>query len=185
MRIISSFNFVTLNGFFEGTNHDLSWHCHGGQEEGEFALEGLRSDSILLYGRVTYEMMASFWPTPMAAEMFPEMAAGMNSAEKIVFSRKLSHAQWNNTTIIGDNIIDEVRKLKQTPGKNMTILGSGSILRQFAEEGLLDEIQLMVDPVALGSGTPLFSNMRKQLNLQLLNARTFKNGAVVLSYKPV
>lgn len=185
MRTISSFNFVTLNGFFEGLNHDLSWHKHGGQEESEFALEGLRSGSILLYGRVTYQMMASFWPTPMATEMMPEMAAGMNKAEKIVFSRTLKNAEWNNTTIIGNNIFDEVRKLKQSPGKDMTILGSGSIVRQFAEEGLIDQIQLMVDPVALGNGTPLFRHMRRQLNLQLINTRTFKSGAVLLSYKPV
>ena len=185
MRIISSFNFVTLNGFFEGPNHDLSWHKHGGQDEGELALEGLRSDNILLYGRVTYQMMASFWPTPMAAEMMPEMAAGMNKAEKMVFSRTLKKADWNNTTIISDNIFEEVRKLKQSPGKDMTILGSGSIVRQFAEEGLIDEIQLLVDPVALGNGTPLFKNMRRQLDLQLINTRSFKSGAVLLSYKPV
>jgi dihydrofolate reductase len=185
MRIISSFNFVTLNGFFEGPNHDLSWHKHGGQEESEFALEGLRSDSILLYGRATYEMMASFWPTPMAAEMMPEMAAGMNKAEKIVFSRTLKKADWNNTTIISNNIFEEVRKLKQSPGRDMTILGSGSIVRQFAEEGLIDVIQLMVDPVALGNGTPLFKNMRRQLDLQLMDTRTFKSGVVLLSYRPV
>ena len=184
MRILSSFNFVTLNGFFEGPNHDLSWHKHG-SEEGDFALEGLRSESILLYGRVTYQMMASFWPTPMAAEMSPEMAAGMNKAEKIVFSRTLKKAEWNNTRIISENIFDEVRKMKQTPGKDMTILGSGSIVRQFAEEGLIDVIQVMVDPVALGNGTPLFRHMRKQLDLRLTDTRTFKSGVVLLSYKPV
>lgn len=184
MRILSSFNFVTLNGFFEGANHDLSWHKHG-EEESDFAMEGLKSDSIILYGRVTYQMMASFWPTPMAAEMFPEMAAGMNKAEKIVFSRTLKNAEWNNTTIISNNIFDEVRKMKESPGRDMTILGSGSIVRQFAEEGLIDVIQVMVDPVVLGNGTPLFRNLRKQLDLKLTDTRTFKSGVVLLSYKPV
>ena len=183
MRKISSFNFTSINGFFKGPNGDISWHKHGPQEN-EYGKEGAQSGNILLFGRVTYEMMAAFWPTPNAAKMFPEMAAAMNSAEKMVFSNTLKKADWANTSIVKGNIFDEMRKLKQTPGRDMTILGSGSIVTQFAENGLIDEFQFMIDPVALGNGTPLFSNMQQQLNLELVNSRIFKSGVVLLCYKP-
>ena len=146
MGKLSVFNFITLNGFYKGTNNDISWHRHG-TEENEFASEGLKSDSMLLFGRVTYQMMAGYWPTPMAAQNDPTVAEGMNSSEKIVFTRTLKKAEWNNTRIISDNVIEEVKKLKKN-GKDMTILGSGSIVTLFAEHGLIDEYQIMVDPVA-------------------------------------
>jgi dihydrofolate reductase len=109
----------------------------------------------------------------------------MNSAPKVVFSRTLTKAEWNNTRLVKDNIIEEMRNLKRQPGKDMTILGSGSIVTQFAEQGLIDEYQVLVNPVALGDGTPLFKGMKKRLNLKLLNTRTFRNGNVLLTYEPV
>lgn len=182
MSKLTVFNFITLNGYFKGPNEDISWHKHGHQEN-EFAAESLKAGNLLLFGRVTYDMMASYWPTAMAKENDPGVADGMNSAEKIVFSRTLKKPEWENTRIIKDNILEEIKKLKQA-GKNMTLLGSGTIVTQFAEQGLIDEYQIMVDPVVIADGTPIFKNINRKLELKLTNSRSFKSGVVLLSYVP-
>lgn len=184
MRKLSVFNFITLNGYSTGPNGDISWHRHG-EEEGEYSAKSLRADIILLFGRVTYEMMASYWPTPGAMKAAPMVAEGMNKAEKIVFSRTLKKADWNNTRVMRKNIVEEIRKMKQTPGKDMTLLGSGSILTRFAEEGLIDEFQIMVDPVAIGGGTLIFQTIKSKLDLKLTSARALKSGVVLLYYEPM
>jgi dihydrofolate reductase len=181
MRKLSVFNFTTLNGFYKGANDDISWHKHGGDEG--FAAEGAGSGSTLVFGRVTYEMMNRFWPTPEALAAMPEVAKGMNAAEKIVFSNTLKTASWNNTRIVKGDIIEEMKKLKQQPGAGLTILGSGSIVTQFAEHGLIDNFMLMVDPVAIGEGTSLFKGLTHPLELKLTDTRTFKNGMVLLNYQ--
>jgi dihydrofolate reductase len=129
--------------------------------------------------------MASYWPTPDAIKKDPIVAAGMNNADKIVFSRTLKKVEWNNTRLMKDNIVEEIKKMKQLPGREMTVLGSGSILIQFAEQGLIDEYQIMVDPVVLGDGTPIFKNIKHKLDLKLTRTRTFKSGVVLLCYQPV
>jgi dihydrofolate reductase len=184
MGKLTVFNFITLNGFYKGLNEDIGWHKHG-EEEGEYSAEGAQSDSIILFGRVTYEMMAGYWPTPMAKEAFPIVADGMNKAEKIVFSKTLKEADWNYTRIIRSNIVEETKKLKQTSVKDMVILGSGSIVTQFAGQKLIDEYQIMVDPVVIGAGTPIFSGIKHPVDLNLISTRTFKSGVVLLCYKPV
>jgi dihydrofolate reductase len=185
MRKLSAFNFMTLNGFYKGPGEDISWHKQQiTAEENEFAKTGAQSGSILLLGRVTYEMMVSYWPTPLALEQNPGVAKGMNSSEKIVFSRTLQNVTWNNTTLIKDDLVTAVKKLKQQEGAPLTILGSGSIVTQLAAHGLIDEYQFMVDPVALGSGTPVFNGLQQELHLQLTNSRTFKSGIVLLNYRP-
>lgn len=182
MRKLNVFNFVTLNGFYKGPQEDISWHRHGG-DENEVATEGLSSDSIILLGRVTYEMMASYWPTPEALRDNPEVAKGMNASDKIVFSKTLKKASWNNTKIVKGDIVEEARKMKQTAGKDMIVLGSGSIVTQFADHGLIDEYLIMIDPVALGQGTPIFNGLSRKLDLTLTNSKTFKSGVVFLTYK--
>jgi dihydrofolate reductase len=184
MRKLSTFTFITLDGYYKGLNEEISWHKHGA-EEGEYSAESLKSGNILLFGRSTYEMMASFWPIPMAYDSFPVVADGMNKAEKIVFSRTLQKADWENTSIISENMIEEVKKLKQHAAKDMTLLGSGSILAQLAEASLIDEYQIMIDPVAIGNGTPIFQNINRQIDLKLTNTRTFKSGVILLCYQPV
>ncbi len=181
MRKISSFTFITLNGCYKGSNEDISWHKHG-EEEAAYSVESLKSMNILIFGRVTYEMMASFWPTPMAIETSPFVAEGMNKAEKIVFSKTLDKVEWNNSRLIKGDIIDEIKKLKQEPGNNMTILGSGSIVTQLAENDLIDEYQIMIDPVVIANGTPIFNNISSNLNLKLVSTRTFTSGVVLLCY---
>jgi dihydrofolate reductase len=185
MRTLSVFNFVTLNGFFEGPKRDIRWaHETGSNEYAEEAVASGGGPNTLLFGRVTYELMASYWPSPAALRDNPAVARGMNSADKIVFSRTLQKADWSNTRIVKDHIEDEVRKMKQLPGGNLTLLGSGSIVTQFAEQGLIDEYQIMVHPLALGDGTPMFKGMKDRLNLKLTETRTFKSGTVLLCYRP-
>ena len=175
---------MTLNGYFKGPNEDISWHRHG-QEESEYAAEGAKSESILLFGRKTYEMMASYWPTPMAAHNDPEVAEGMNKSEKIVFSTTLKKTEWKNTRLIKNDIIAEIRKLKKTAGKDMVILGSGSIVTQFAKAGIIDNYQFMIDPVALGDGVSIFKGITTKLDLKLTDTKTFKSGVVLLCYQPL
>ena len=174
----------TLNGFFRGTEEDISWHAHGGEEE-QYSVESLQGGGILLFGRKTYDMMASFWPTPVAAQQFPDVAAGMNRAEKIVFSRKPFAPEWKNARVISGDIVKEVGGLKAQSGQNMTILGSGTIVSLFAEHGLIDEYQFMIDPVAIPDGTPVFAGITKKIELELTDSKVFKSGVVLLSYRPV
>ena len=181
MRKISAYNFISLNGSYKGLNGDISWHKHGA-EENTYSEESLKHGNTLLFGRITFEMMASFWPTPMAYGQSPVVADGMNKAEKIVFSRTLKNTKWNNSVIIKDNIADEIRKMKQTPGNDMTILGSGTIITQFAEQNLIDEYQFMIDPVVIQNGTSVFENINCNLNLKLTETKTFNSGVVLLRY---
>lgn len=183
MRKISTFNFITLDGYYKNVNEDISWHKHGaGDDENEFSAKSAGSGNTLLFGRVTYQMMASWWPTPMAAQQMPEIAKGMNETEKIVFSKTLSKTDWNNTRIIKDDMIEAVKKLKQEPGRDITILGSGTIITQLAEHGLIDSYTIMLDPLAIGEGTSLFKGMKHQLDLELADIRTFKSGRLLLTY---
>lgn len=184
MRTLNAFNFITLNGYFKGPQEDTSWHVHGGPES-EYGVNALKSGSTLVFGRTTYDMMAGYWPSPEAIRNMPDMAKGMNAAEKIVFSRTLTKADWNNTTVIKGNIIEEMTRMKQGTGPDMTILGSGSIISQFAEAGLIDTYQIMMDPIALGDGTSMFKGITKPLQLELVNTRTFKSGVILLSYQRI
>jgi dihydrofolate reductase len=109
----------------------------------------------------------------------------MNESEKIVFSRSLKNAEWNNTKIVRENMIEVVRDLKASPGNDMVILGSGSIVTQLADAGLVDTFQFLIDPVAIGSGTPIFKDLTKKLDLKLVQSRIFKSGAVLLTYKTI
>ena len=173
-----------MDGYFHGPQGDISWHRHGA-EENKYAVKGLRSESILLFGRVTYEMMAGYWPSPSAMKNDPVVAERMNRADKIVFSRTLKKATWNNTQLVGGNIGEAIRKMKKTPGKDMTLLGSGNILTQLAEQDLIDEYQIMVDPVALGAGTPIFQGLKRKLDLKLAASKKFKSGVVLHRYLPL
>ena len=183
MRKLTVFNFVSLNGYFQGAGGDISW-AHS-RPENDYGAEMLEANDLLLFGRKTYEMMVQFWPTPEAMKTAPEIAEGMNKAEKIVFSRTLDKVEWNNARLLKDDIVEEIKKMKQTSGSNMTVLGSGSIVNQFADAGLIDEIQLMVHPVALSEGTPILKDIKKNLELKLTDSKTFDSGNIVLVYQPV
>lgn len=185
MRKLTAYNFLTLNGFFKDPNDDISWHTHG-PEEAKYSEEALAQDeNILLFGRKTYEMMASFWPTPQAKEQSPKVAEGMNKAEKIVFSESPFEPEWENTQVISGDIVEKIREIKKSPGKDMTILGSGTIITLFTDQGLIDEYQFMIDPVALPDGTPVFKNIKQKLELRLTGSKVFSSGVLLLNYQPV
>jgi len=184
MRKVSVFNFITLNGYFQGADGDISWHRHEA-DTGKYSDEKSQMGNTLLFGRVTYQQMASFWPTPAAQQMQPVTADGMNKAEKIVFSRTLKKADWNNTRLIKEDLVTAVRKLKNEPGSDITILGSGSIVTQLADAGLIDAYGFMIDPVALGEGVPLFRGMKNKLDLKLTSSNVFKSGVIMVTYEPV
>jgi dihydrofolate reductase len=180
------FNQITLDGYFSGKNGDFSW-AHAASDDAEWKefIEGNASGGgVLLFGRVTYQLMASYWPTPMAAANDPVVAAGMNAMPKVVFSRTLKEASWSNTRLVTRDLTGEVRRMKQASGADMAILGSGSIVAQLAEAGLIDHYQLVVNPVALGSGRTLFEGVTRPLNFRLASSRVFRNGRVLLEYAP-
>jgi dihydrofolate reductase len=183
MRKLTAYNFLTLNGFFKGPHEDISWHTHG-EEEAKYSEESLaQDDNILLFGRKTYEMMASFWPTLQAKQLLPKVAEGMNKAEKIVFSESPFEPEWENTQVISGDIVEKIREIKKSPGKDMTILGSGTIINMFTDYGLIDEYQFMIDSVAIPDGTPVFKNIKQKLDLRLTGSKVFNSGVMLLNYQ--
>ena len=185
MRKLLVFNSITADGYFTDKNGDMSWaHRPSDPEWDEFVAGNAQSGGELLFGRVTYEMMASFWPTPVAAKQFPEVAEGMNNSPKVVFSRTMDQATWQNTRLIKGNLTEEVRKLKEESGDHLVIMGSGSIISQLALENLIDEYQMVVNPIVLGAGRTMFDGINEKLKLKLTNTRAFGNGNVLLTYEP-
>ncbi len=185
MRKLIVFNNVTLDGYFTDRNGEMNWAHKQDAEWNAFASENASGGGMLVFGRITYELMASFWPTPVAMNTFPVVAEGMNRMPKVVFSRTLDKASWNNTTLVKGDLVTEIRKMKNEPGPGMAILGSGSIVAQLAPEGLIDQYQLAVNPVVLGKGRTMFEGIEKKLNLKLMETRAFGNGNVVLWYEPI
>jgi dihydrofolate reductase len=181
MPKIMVFNMVSVDGFFAGTDGSINWHNVDG-EFNEFAAKQTGEFGMLIFGRVTYDLMANYWPTDQARKNDPIVAKIMNTTPKIVFSKNLQKATWNNTSLVSDINVDEIKQLKEQSKKDMAIFGSGQIVREFAKLGFIDEYRLMVNPVILGTGKPLFKELMK---LKLLKSREFKNGNVLLTYQPV
>lgn len=184
MRKLFAFNMVSLDGFFEGPNQDINWH-NVDEEFNEFAIEQTSAVGVLLFGRVTYQLMESYWPTADALKNDPVIAGLMNSLPKIVFSRTLEKAEWNNTRIVKENIEQEILNLKKQPGKDVAVFGSANLLSTLMQKDLVDEHRVIVNPVLLGNGNPLFKSMDEKINLRLLKTRTFHSGNVLLCYEPV
>lgn len=183
MRKVDFFMLTSLDGYFEGPDKDITWH-NVDEEFNEFAIEQLNSVDTLIFGRVTYEMMASYWPTPAAVSNDPIVAGKMNSLPKIVYSKSLSGVNWQNTRLIRDNFVEETLKLKQAPGRDLIIFGSSDLAVTFIEHGLIDEFRIMVNPVVLGDGKPLFKGLNDKLQLKLLKTKTFNAGNVLMYYSP-
>jgi dihydrofolate reductase len=183
MRKVVFFMLTSLDGYFEGPDHEIDWH-NTDPEFQEFAIEQVSQAGILLFGRVTYEMMADFWPTKQAIETDPITASLMNALPKIVFSKTLANADWQNTRLVKTGFAKEISSLKEQPGKDLCILGSSDLAVSFLETGLLDEIRILLNPVVLGEGKPLFKGIKGRLHLKLLKTRIFKNGNVLLTYQP-
>jgi dihydrofolate reductase len=183
LRKVILFMLISLDGYFEGPNHNIDWH-NVDEEFNQFSNAQLQSTDLLLFGRVTYELMAGFWPTAAAARDDPITAAAMNRLPKVVFSRTLDHVNWQNTRLVKENIVEEVMRLKDEPGKDIFIFGSSDLSVTLLQHGLIDEFRLLVNPLVLGAGTSLFHGIQAPLHLRLLSTQTFKNGNVLLVYHP-
>ena len=187
MRRLVVFNSVTLDGYFSGANGDISW-AHKVEQDAEwnaFVAENAKGGGVMVFGRITYELMMSYWPTPAALKNDPVVAERMNNLPKVVFSRTLDKASWNNTKLVKGGLAEEIQKMKKEPGDDMAIMGSGSIVSQLALKGLIDEYQIVVTPVVLGKGRTMFDGIKEQLTLKRTNTRSFGNGNVLLSYEPM
>ena len=183
-KVIVSMN-VTLDGFMAGPNCELDWHFNYWNEEmAKAAIEQLSNTDTILLGRVTYKAMAKYWPAKAMDLSYPRediaFAGMMNSYTKIVFSKTLENAEWNNSKLIKDNIRMEVVRLKKQQGKDMIIYGSGSIVSALSQWGLIDEYVLWIHPVFIGKGKTLFRNVHDKLMLKLVHTKTFGSGVVIL-----
>ena len=186
MRRLAVFNNISLDGFFVDANGDMSWAHQGNDAEfREFTESNAKPGGELLFGRITYELMAGYWPSPHAAQNNPLVAKQMNAMTKYVFSRTLEKAAWNNAKLIKGDLVTGVRALKSSPGPDMVIFGSGTIISQLAQENLIDEYQFVLNPIALGKGRTMFDGLNKKLPLKLIRTQSFKNGKVFLCYEPI
>jgi dihydrofolate reductase len=186
VRKLVVFDHITLDGYFSGPNGDMSFFHNRFRDEEfyAFAVDNIKAADTLLFGRVTYDLMVSHWPTQEAIKNDPVVAERMNSLPKFVFSRTLARTPWNNTQLVKGDLVSEVRKLKEAPGNRMAILGSGNIVAQLAPHGLIDEYEIVLNPVAIGAGRAMFEGINEPLNLKLTKTRVFRNGNVLLCYQP-
>ena len=184
MRNLIMWNVITLDGYFEGTqNWDLSFHnIIWGQELEKISIEQLKAADYLVFGRVTYEGMASYWTNAEGETAELEVAKLMNSIPKLVFSRTLKSAEWNNTTIISENASDEIKRRKQEGGKDMYVFGSANLSETFIKNNLFDEYRIGIAPVILGSGRPLFRQGIDSKKLSIVSTHQLLTGGVVLKY---
>jgi dihydrofolate reductase len=185
MRKIIASEFVSADGYIVGPNEDMSWVMGNFNEEmGKYAGDLMESMDTVLLGRVTYQIMANAWPN-MTEEQSPG-ADKMNHVQKVVLSKTLQQAPWGKyvpATIISDDVEQKIRELKQKPGKNIVIYGSAKAVQSLVRSGLVDEFQLLVHPVFLGDGKPLFQQMGGQVKLRLTRTETYRNGVNVLYYE--
>ena len=189
MARVMVFNSISLDGYFTDAKGDMSW-AHAGADDPEWqefvagnAQGGRASGGQLVFGRKTYEMMAGFWPTDAARAQMPEVAEGMNSMPKVVFSRTLGKAEWQNTRLVKTDPAAEVRRLKKEDGPDMVVLGSGTIVALLTQNGLVDQYQVVVCPVVLGAGRTMFDGVTAAPGMDLKTSRPFRNGKVVLTYE--
>jgi dihydrofolate reductase len=184
MRKLMVFNIVSVDGYITDKRGDMSWAHKQDAEWSEFTRGNASGGGVLMFGRKTYDLMVSFWPTPAAMSSMPEVAERMNSASKVVFSKSMEKAAWKNTTLVKGDPAEAVRRMKAEGGEGMVIFGSGEIVALLAQAGLIDEYQIVVSPVALGGGKAMFEGMTKRLSLKLTKSRVFGNGSVLLHYEP-
>lgn len=187
MRKLIVFNHVSLDGYFTDANGDMRFAQNPipDAEWDAFVSSNAGAGGTLVFGRVTYDLMVSFWPTSMAAQQMPDVAQRMNALPKVVFSRTMQEATWQNTKLVNSDITGEIKRMKHELGADMVIFGSGMIVAQLAQTGLIDEYQFVLDPVVLGKGRTLFDGLAEKLTLKLKSSRTFSNGNVLLCYEPI
>ena len=185
MRSVIVSNLMSVDGFMAGPGGEIDWFAGlADREFEEYAVDLLDSIDTMLFGRVTYELMASYWPTATTETDDARIIKAMNNCRKIVFSKTLDRADWKNSSLVKGDIAQEIRKLKIQPGKNMVIYGSGGLISALAPVGLIDEYRVFVAPLLLGEGRPLFRELGRRIPLRLVDSRTFGTGLVVQKYLP-
>jgi dihydrofolate reductase len=184
MRKVIVFLMTSLDGYIAGLDGNIDWHVVD-DEFNDFAIEQINSVDTIMFGRATYEGMASYWPTPFAIESDPVIAGMMNEMPKIVFSKSLASADWQNTRLINGDPSEAIEALKQQPGKDLIIFGSNKMSASFLDLGLIDEIRIIVAPVVLGEGISLFEGVQHKTSLKLLRMRAFSSGNVLHYYQPI
>jgi dihydrofolate reductase len=180
MRRLIVSNVMSLDGFFESKDKKLDWFVVD-EEFLAYAAEMLRSVDTIVLGRATYEHMAAYWPFAPR----DEIADAMNSLSKIVFSRTLERADWNKSRLVKGDAAKEIAQLKQQPGKDMVVLGSAALASSLLTAGLVDEYRVILTPVLLGGGNPLFDGIHGRLRLELNRTKLLRTGAIVLYYHPL
>jgi dihydrofolate reductase len=187
MRKIITTTWVTLDGFIAGPNEEMDWVIVD-EEMSQYEDDVVSAADTLLLGRVTYQSFAGSWPyvpdNPAAPPGEKEYARKLNAMRKIVFSKTLPTVEWNNSSLVKEVLPEAITKLKHEPGGDMLIYGSASIVQTLTNHGLIDEYQLLVHPVVLGSGKPLFRDIRDRRKLQLVKTKTFSSGVIGLYYQP-
>jgi dihydrofolate reductase len=179
---------ISLDGYLSDPNGEIDWFTQEedfNESEGKaWSLEMLRRSDTILFGRVTFDGMAEWWPTETARRVMPEIAGHLNETPKIVFSSTLKSTTWENTTILPEASKEVVQGLKQRPGRDMLILASSSLVSALMHDNLIDEYWIRVVPVVLGAGRPLFKDPSARHKLRLVSCRAFKSGVVALRYEP-
>jgi len=181
MRKLIVSNLVTLDGFFEGLKGELDWFMVD-EEFLNYVKEMFKSVDTIIFGRKTYQHMENYWPT--AEDNDPTITHNMNKLPKIVFSKTLTKVSWSNSSLIKENIAEELFEMKKQQGKDMVIFGSGEIVSQLAKAGLIDEYRIILNPVILGNGNPLFKNIAGKINLKPEKVIKLKSGVLILYYTP-
>jgi len=183
MRKLILFNMITLDGFFAGPAGEIDWH-QVDDEFNQYAIDQLQEAGGLIFGRVTYQLMASYWPTPQALQDDPQVAEKMNSLPKFVASRTLQDVEWSNTRLLKGDATEELSRLKAAPGADLFIFGSANLAAGLMKKSLIDEYRLIVNPVVIGKGIPMFQNPHLPQRFRLARTRAFRNSNVLLVYQP-
>jgi dihydrofolate reductase len=183
MRKLMVFNSMSLDGFIASSSGDMSWAHKQDEEWNSFVAGNASGEGVLVFGRKTYDMMAGYWPTPMACQNSPVVAKRMNELQKIVFSRTMEKAAWQNTRLVRGDLATEMKGLKGQAGADLVILGSASIVAQLTELRLIDEYQIAMCPIVLGGGKSMFEGIKEQLALKSSGSRSFQNGNVFVTYQ--
>lgn len=183
MAKIILFNMISIDGLFEGAEKDISWH-NVDTEFNNFAIDQLNEASALIFGRKTYEMMASYWPSSAALEDDPVVSGLMNSIPKVVFSMSLKRAEWQNTKLYKGDIEKTCLELKATNKRDIYVFGSAELASEMISLNLIDEFRFIINPVVLGEGVPMFRPSSGRIKMKLIRSKVFDSGNVLVVYRP-
>jgi dihydrofolate reductase len=175
---------VSIDGYFEGENHEIDWH-NVDEDFNRYSLDFLNNIDTLVFGRTTYELMASYWTTEAAVKDAPLIAEKMNSLQKIVFSNTLEKAEWNKSRLMKTSLTDEIARQKLRQCKDIAIFGSSDLTLSLIPSGLINEFRIIVNPIFLGKGKTLLEGLDSRIKVKLLYSKTFKSGNVLLCYVPI